>query len=110
MVVVALADGPIRFGALRAKIDGVSQKMLTQSLRNLERDGLVRRDVYDEMPLRVEYALTPLGRSLHPLAIALKRWAEAHFREAEANARAYDAAAGGEPGSRRARRTPREPL
>lgn len=93
MVVVALADGAMRFGALRARIEGVSQKMLTQSLRNLERDGLVRRVVFDEMPLRVEYSLTPLGESLLPLAVELKRWAEAHFREAAQNAAAYDRAA-----------------
>lgn len=94
MVVVALEGEAVRFGALRARIEGVSQKMLTQSLRNLERDGLVRREVFDEMPVRVEYALTDLGSSLVPLARALKRWAEASLPAVEASQKRYDRATG----------------
>ena len=79
LILVALEDGPTRFGALRRRVEGISQKMLTQTLRGLERDGLVSRTLYDEMPLRVEYALTARGRSLPPLAAAIKAWTEANF-------------------------------
>ena len=82
LVLVALKDGPTRFGALRRRVEGVSQKMLTQTLRALERDGLVTRHLYDEMPLRVEYALTARGRELLPLADELKRWAETNYVDA----------------------------
>ncbi|MEM9626888.1 MAG: helix-turn-helix domain-containing protein [Pseudomonadota bacterium] len=95
MVIVALAEEPHRFGALRARIEGVSQKMLTQGLRNLERDGLVGRQVFDEMPLRVEYRLTELGLSLLPLAVALKSWAEASLPTVEACNAHYNASRGG---------------
>ena len=90
LIVVALVDGPVRFGALRRRLQGVSQKMLTQTLRTLERDGLVSRRVI-EAPLAVEYELTVLGRDLAPLARAVKAWAEAHLREIEAENAAYDA-------------------
>jgi len=76
LAIVALQDGPMRFGALQRKIEGVSQKMLSQTLRNLEADGLVLRRAFDEMPLRVEYQLTEKGTSLLPLIHAIKRWAE----------------------------------
>lgn len=79
LVLVALEEGPTRFGALRRRIEGVSQKMLTQTLRALERDGLVTRHLHDEMPLRVEYALTDRGHELLPLAAQLKHWAEKNF-------------------------------
>lgn len=84
LAVVALADGPLRFGALLRRLEGVSQKMLTQTLRGLEQDGLVIRRLYDEMPLRVEYSLTPRGESLVPHLQALKAWAEAHVAETAA--------------------------
>jgi DNA-binding HxlR family transcriptional regulator len=76
LAVVALADEPMRFGALMRKLEGISQKMLTQTLRGLEQDGLLSRTLYAEMPLRVEYRLTPLGESLVPHLLALKVWAE----------------------------------
>ena len=82
LVLVALRDGPVRFGALRRTVEGVSQKMLTQTLRALESDGLVTRHLYDEMPLRVEYELTKRGRSLLPLAADIKQWAEANYTSA----------------------------
>jgi DNA-binding HxlR family transcriptional regulator len=81
LAIVALADGPMRFGALRRRLEGVSQKMLTQTLRGLEQDRLITRTLYDEMPLRVEYRLTPPGETLVPLLQALKAWAEAHVLE-----------------------------
>ena len=92
LVVVALAGGSRRFGELRRHIQGISQKMLTQTLRNLERDGLVARRLYDEMPLRVEYDLTDLGRDFLPLARQVKAWAEAHLHAIEDHNRRYDAA------------------
>lgn len=79
LVVTALHDGPLRHGELRTQIAGVSQKMLTQSLRNLERDGLVTRTVTAAVPPRVDYELTPLGQDLHTAVQPLKRWAEQHM-------------------------------
>lgn len=97
MVVVALDGEAVRFGALRSRIEEVSQKMLTQSLRNLERDGLVRREVFDEMPVRVEYTLTELGTTLVPLAKALKQWAEGSLKAVEESQVRYDEAAAKRP-------------
>lgn len=78
LVVVLLKDGRLRFSDLRRSIEGISQRMLTQTLRQLERDGLVERTVYPSVPVRVEYELTDLGRTLiEPLA-ALAQWAEGH--------------------------------
>lgn len=75
------ADEPQRFSELSRRIAGVSQKMLTQTLRNLERDGLVTRTVTPTVPVTVHYALTPLGASLRTLCGALKDWAEQHMDE-----------------------------
>jgi DNA-binding HxlR family transcriptional regulator len=84
LVIVALGDGTKRFQQLRREIDGVSQKMLTQTLRTLEQDGLVKRVAYATIPPKVEYSLTPLGDTLtRPLA-ALHTWSEAHVEEIEA--------------------------
>ena len=74
-------DGPLRFGDLRREVTGISQKMLTQTLRDLERDGLVVRRAYPVIPPRVEYSLTPLGRTLEAPMRALSVWAEAHMAE-----------------------------
>jgi DNA-binding HxlR family transcriptional regulator len=79
LVVTALADGPKRYSELSRRIAGVSQKMLTQTLRALERDGLVERSITPSVPVRVDYALTGLGESLLPLVRELKAWAEAHM-------------------------------
>jgi len=79
----ALSDRALRFGAFHRRIEGVSQKMLTKTLRKLEQDGLVQRTVFNEMPLRVEYALTPLGRGVADVAMALKAWAEANMTSVE---------------------------
>ena len=84
IVVYALARGTCRFGELQRAIGGVSQKVLTQTLRDLERDGLVVRTVYPVVPPKVEYALTPLGQTLiEPLA-AICRWSEQHLAEVDA--------------------------
>ena len=64
LVIGALEDGPQRFSQIQRRIDGISQKMLTQTLRSLERDGLIERHVYAEVPPRVVYTLTPLGKTL----------------------------------------------
>lgn len=71
-----LLGGTMRFGALRKSVGSVSQKVLTAKLRDMEENGLVTRKVYAEVPPRVEYALTPLGRSLAPILDAMKTWGE----------------------------------
>ena len=81
LVLDALADGPLRYNALSRIVAGASQKMLTQTLRNLERDGLVSRTVTPTVPVRVDYELTPLGYTLLPVLAALKGWAEQHIEE-----------------------------
>lgn len=92
LVVLCLSEGTHRFSALRRRIDGVSQRMLTETLRQLERDGIVRRTVYPEVPVRVEYALTELGQTLIGPLAGLAGWAEEH-RGAIVRARAaYDRA------------------
>jgi DNA-binding HxlR family transcriptional regulator len=77
-VVMSLAEGPLRFNTLRRAVDGISQRMLTRTLRNLERDGLVNRTVTPSVPPRVDYALTPLGGSLCAPVAALGDWAVAN--------------------------------
>ena len=91
LVVNALADGPRRHGQLRSTIAGASQKMLTQTLRTLERDGLVTRTVTPSVPVRVDYELTDLGLTLLPVLTALKQWSESHFPEIERARGEYDA-------------------
>jgi DNA-binding HxlR family transcriptional regulator len=84
--ILGSVEGPLRFGDLRHKITGISQKMLTQTLRDLERDGLVVRRAYPVIPPRVEYSLTPLGQTLEEPMRALSDWAERHMgavREAQ---------------------------
>lgn len=75
------AAGPVRFNDLRRRLDGITQKMLTRTLRNLERDGLVRREVYPTVPPRVEYSLTELGAGLGRLTHAMGEWALRHYGE-----------------------------
>jgi DNA-binding HxlR family transcriptional regulator len=81
LVVGLLAERPHRFGQLRRRIGGISQKMLTQTLRSLERDGLVARRVEPTVPVTVEYSLTPLGRTLVAPLAAIRDWAERHIEE-----------------------------
>jgi DNA-binding HxlR family transcriptional regulator len=81
LIVVRLASGTLRFAELRRAIDGISQKMLTVTLRDLERDGLVVRKLYASVPPKVEYSLTPLGGSLVDKVNELCTWAEANSAE-----------------------------
>lgn len=81
MIVIVLGDGPRRFSDLRGAVDGISGKVLTETLRVLERDGVLDRQVYAEMPPRVEYELTALGRTLYEPLRALGTWAESHIEE-----------------------------
>jgi len=90
LIVMVLALQPRRFNELKRMIDGISQRMLTLSLRSLERDGLVTRTVFPTIPPRVEYELTDLGRSLCVPVTALGDWARNNLREIEEARRAYD--------------------
>ncbi len=100
MIVMVLADSTRRFGDLRTAIEGISGKVLTETLRDLERDGLVQRHVYAEVPPRVEYELTALGRTLHAPLQALGTWAEQHITEVLAAQEQYDAQPVRRPGTR----------
>jgi DNA-binding HxlR family transcriptional regulator len=92
LVITLLAeDEKLRFSELRRQIEGISQKMLTQTLRGLERDGLVTRTVYPTVPVTVEYRLTDLGRSLGETVGAIRSWAYAKMDEIEAARERYDA-------------------
>lgn len=93
MVVGILSNGPVRFNALQRAIAGVSHRMLTLTLRGLERDGLIVRTVYPTVPPKVEYALTDLGRSLIEPLQALAFWADRHRLTIEAARAAFDASA-----------------
>jgi DNA-binding HxlR family transcriptional regulator len=91
LVISALSDAPVlRFSELRRRIEGVTQKMLTQTLRGLERDGLVQRTVHATVPVTVEYRLTPLGHSLANAVRVVKEWAYEHIDEIEAARVRYD--------------------
>jgi DNA-binding HxlR family transcriptional regulator len=90
LVLAALADGPRRYNDLARKIAGVSQKMLTQTLRSLERDGIVSRTVTPAVPVRVDYDLTPLGQTLLPVMRAIKTWAEENIEKVESARADYD--------------------
>jgi len=83
LVVSRLGDGPKRFNELRREIGGISQRMLTLTLRGLERDGLVTRTVFPTVPPRVDYELTPLGRSMQTPVEALGNWAFANLAAIE---------------------------
>lgn len=92
LVIQVLADGPRRFSELRAMVSVVTPKVLTQTLRALERDGLLKRTVFAQVPPRVDYELTPLGQTLlEPLA-ALRLWAESNVGTMLAARGAYDEA------------------
>ncbi|GAA1877110.1 winged helix-turn-helix transcriptional regulator [Lapillicoccus jejuensis] len=91
LCLAALSGGELRFSELSRRIAGVSQKMLTQTLRHLERDGLVTREVTPTVPVTVSYALTPLGASLEQTVRAVKVWAETHLPEVHAARSTYDA-------------------
>jgi len=80
LILFHLRDGVLRFGALRRLIPGVSERMLTQQLRELEAHGVVRRVVYAEVPPRVEYSLTPYGQTLRPITDLMCAWGKAHMK------------------------------
>lgn len=92
LVLGLLMDGPVRFNSLRRVVQGISQKMLSQTLKSLERDGLVSRKAIATVPVTVEYAITPLGKTLAKPMDALRIWAETHMDEVLANQQRYDAA------------------
>jgi DNA-binding HxlR family transcriptional regulator len=91
LVVVLLGDGPKRFSALRRSIEGISQRMLTLTLKGLERDGLVSRTVYPTIPPRVEYQLTKLGRGLLMPITGLSKWAQRNRQNIQDARDSYDA-------------------
>jgi DNA-binding HxlR family transcriptional regulator len=91
LAVKSLMDGPKRYSAISHQLAGVSQKMLTQTLRGLERDGMVTRTVTPSVPVRVDYELTPLGQSLAGVLGQLKSWAEHHMPEVDRARAEYDA-------------------
>jgi DNA-binding HxlR family transcriptional regulator len=93
LVMAALAGGPARYSELARHIAGVSQKMLSQTLRELERDGLITRTVTPSVPIRVDYELTELGRSLLVVVEALKAWAERHMDQILEARETFDSAA-----------------
>ncbi|MFT4185197.1 MAG: helix-turn-helix domain-containing protein [Rhizobium sp.] len=93
LILSALAQGPMRNGALLRKIGGISQKMLTQTLKDLERNGLVEREDHRTIPPHVEYRLSDLGQSLEQTLIALDRWAECNFPALDKARERHDAEA-----------------
>jgi DNA-binding HxlR family transcriptional regulator len=90
LILGVLTDGPQRFTELARRIEGISQKMLTQTLRGLERDGLVTRTVHATVPVRVDYELTALGRTLTGPIAALEAWARDHIGDVVAARERYD--------------------
>lgn len=89
-VIHLLGGGTKRFGELKREIDGISQRMLTVTLRGLERDGVVKRTVYPVVPPRVEYELTPLGDTLRSVVCGLVEWASEHASDIDAARAEYD--------------------
>ena len=91
LILLLLRDEPMRFNALRRAIEGISQKMLSQVLKSLERDGLIKRRVIATVPVTVEYSMTPLGITLAAAVDPLRDWAEGNLKEVTAAQRRYDA-------------------
>lgn len=91
LLLCTLRAGPVRTGALRRQIGGISQKMLTQTLRDLQRHGIVERISYEEIPPRVEYRLTRLGRSLSDLVEEIEQWVLRHYPRLIDQVRTFDA-------------------
>lgn len=80
VILYHLQDGPVRFNALRRSLHGITQRMLTKQLRELEQAGLILRQVYAEVPPRVEYRLSPLGETMQPVIQTLKGWGETYLK------------------------------
>jgi DNA-binding HxlR family transcriptional regulator len=90
LILGMLDDAPLRFTVLRDSVPGISHRMLTLTLRNLERDGLVSRTVFAAVPPKVEYAVTDLGRTAIPAVTALAKWALEHSAEIQGNRSLFD--------------------
>jgi DNA-binding HxlR family transcriptional regulator len=90
LIIRHLSNGTFRFAQLRRAVDGISQKVLTNTLRGLERDGIVTRRIYASVPPKVEYSLTTLGRSLCGLVEGICDWAEANIDQVERARKVYD--------------------
>jgi len=101
LVVELLTDGPMRFNELRRAIGSISQRMLTLTLRGLERDGLVRRTVFPTIPPRVDYELTKLGKTLREPLISIATWTRAHRAAIDQARKDFDATSTASPSSRR---------
>jgi DNA-binding HxlR family transcriptional regulator len=91
LILGLLRDQPVRFNGLRRLIEGISQKMLSQTLKSLERDGLVSRKAIPTVPVTVEYSITPLGRTLSATVDSLRVWAETHIDKVLKAQKQYDA-------------------
>jgi DNA-binding HxlR family transcriptional regulator len=91
LILLLVRDEPMRFNALRRAIEGISQKMLSQLLKSLERDGLIKRRVIATVPVTVEYSITPLGTTLSKAVDPLRDWAESNLKEVLNAQRRYDA-------------------
>ncbi|HEV7649747.1 MAG TPA: helix-turn-helix domain-containing protein [Actinophytocola sp.] len=92
LIIVAAARGPVRFTELERQIEGINRRMLTLTLRNLERDGLLLRRVHATVPPKVEYELTDMAQELHKYLLSLTDWATRHRAAISAARHAYDAA------------------
>lgn len=90
LILFALVDGPDRFNSIKSRVVNISQRMLTQTLRGLEREGYVSRTVYPEVPVKVEYELTELGKNLVKPLYQLVTWAETHHDEIKQSRQQYD--------------------
>lgn len=91
LILLLLKAGPVRFNRLRRAIEGISQKMLSQTLKSLERDGLIHRRAIATVPVTVEYSITPLGITLATAVDPLRDWAERNLKDVTAAQRRYDA-------------------
>jgi DNA-binding HxlR family transcriptional regulator len=91
LILGLLGDGPVRFNQIRRQIEGISQKVLSQTLKSLERDGLVSRRAIPTVPVTVEYSITPLGKTLAVTVDGLRIWAETHIEKVLKAQRQYDA-------------------
>ena len=89
LIILALGDGALRYSALQRRVQGVTKKMLTQTLRALERDGLLRRRVYDTVPVQTDYELTPTGQSLAAAVSVIRSWAYDHIEDIGRARRAF---------------------
>lgn len=90
LILFSLVEGSDRFNSLKSRVVGISQRMLTQTLRDLEREGYVTRTVYPEVPVKVEYGLTKMGRDLVKPLYQLVSWAETHHNDIKRSRKAYD--------------------